>query len=657
MKPLLLLIFVAALSAFAAELVDDRQITITTAPEAAARRDALIKHLWGAEGLPKKLPLVLANIPAPVKSLTNLARVDELRFDLATNLKNVAWHFIPDNPKGELVIVHHGHACTLDDDSSPNDVGYGLQRTINALLREGYSVLGAFMPHMRPGDCGGDHNALVQAPTTGSGIKYFLEPIAISLNYLKSQSQRDNFPNYRAYHMTGLSGGGWTTTIYAAIDPTIQVSIPIAGTIPLYLRTGGSVGDAEQSDTAFYKLAGYPDLYVLGSHGEGRRQIQVLIEKDDCCFGQGQHDEQKFGQSYIDSIRAYESKVQSSVKKMGGHFKVQIDQSAPSHMISHATIERVLLTALRQSQFNLETIAGTGNPGFSGDNGPADKAEINNPYGLTMGPQGALYFCDMSNHRIRKIDSKGVITTVAGNGQKGWSGDGSPALQATLNEPYEIRFDRNDDMYFVEMRNHLIRRMDAKTGLISTVAGQGKPGFAGDGGSAATALFNQPHSIQFVGDDLWVCDIGNHRIRKIDFKTGLISTVGGTGEKAATRDGEILPGNALNGPRAIDVSGNTLWLALREGNAICKVDLTTQRIRRVITTGLAGPKGITIAPNGWAIWADTESHSIKYLDPQNNSVQTLAENLKRPHGVYAHTDGKLYIGDSENHRILRVKLP
>jgi streptogramin lyase len=316
-----------------------------------------------------------------------------------------------------------------------------------------------------------------------------------------------------------------------------------------------------------------------------------------------------------------------------------------------------LTLASQAAHFKLDPIAGTGQPGFSGDNGPATQAQLNNTYGLTIGPNGDLYICDMANHRIRKIDSKGIITTVAGNGQKGWSGDSGPALQASLNEPYEIRFDRNDNMYFVEMRNHLVRRVDAKTGLISTVAGQGRPGFAGDNGPATAALLNQPHSIQFVGQDLWICDIGNHRIRKIDLKTALISTVGGTGEKAATRDNEILKGNPLNGPRAIDVYGNNLWLALREGNAICKVDLTTQRIRTVINSGLAGPKGITIAPNGWVIWADTESHAIRYLDPKDNTVHLLAAHLKRPHGVYAHTDGTLYIADSENHRILRVKLP
>jgi streptogramin lyase len=285
----------------------------------------------------------------------------------------------------------------------------------------------------------------------------------------------------------------------------------------------------------------------------------------------------------------------------------------------------ILLCALPlRAALPFEIIAGTGKAGFAGDGGPAAKAELNNPYGLTIGPDASLYICDMSNHRIRKIDANGVITTVAGNGDKGWTGDGGPALQASLNEPYELRFDRAGNMFFVEMRNNVIRRVDARTHLISTIAGKGHAGFAGDGGPATDALFNQPHSIQFVGDDLWVCDIGNHRIRKIDLRSGIISTVGGTGEKAVTRDGEILKGNALNGPRAIDVAGKTLWLALREGNAICKVDLETQRIRRVITSGLAGPKGITVAPNGWVIWADTESQAIRYRDPSDNKVALLA---------------------------------
>src|SRR5947209_16014952 len=116
------------------------------------------------------------------------------------------------------------------------------------------------------------------------------------------------------------------------------------------------------------------------------------------------------------------------------------------------------------------TIAGTGVAGYSGDGGPGVKAEINNPYGLVIGPDGALYFCEIGNDRVRRLDLKsGVISTVAGSGQKGYAGDGGPALAAAMNEPYEVRFDRAGNMFFAEMQNHVVRRKDAKTGVITTV--------------------------------------------------------------------------------------------------------------------------------------------------------------------------------------------
>ena len=144
------------------------------------------------------------------------------------------------------------------------------------------------------------------------------------------------------------------------------------------------------------------------------------------------------------------------------------------------------------------------------------------PFGVVRGPDGCLYVCDTYNHCMRKIDTKGIVTTVAGIGEKkGYSGDGGLATEALLNEPYEVRFDEAGDMYFVEMMNHVIRKVDMKTGKISTVAGTGKKGFSGDGGIARKAMFNRPHSIQFGPDgDLYVCDIGNHRIRRVSMKTG-----------------------------------------------------------------------------------------------------------------------------------------
>lgn len=351
------------------------------------------------------------------------------------------------------------------------------------------------------------------------------------------------------------------------------------------------------------------------------------------------------------------------------------------------TLVIVLCCALSNfAALKIETIAGTGKAGFSGDGGPALQAELNNPYGLVAGPAGALYICDMGNHRIRKIDKTGVITTIAGNGQKGWSGDNGPATAAALNEPYEGRFDRAGNMYFVEMRNAIVRRIDAKRGTISTIAGVGRAGFQGDGGAATNAMLSQPHSIQFVRDELWICDIGNHRIRAVNLKSGIIRTVGGTGQRLPTRSGELLAGNPLNGPRALDVDhGGDIWLALREGNAIYRIKAETHRITRAAGSGksgfvdgpafeaaLSGPKGIAISRSDWVIWADTESHTIRYLDPKERKVVTLVGTgkvgdgkdgdalacaLARPHGVHVDSNNVLWIGDSENHRVRKVVLP
>jgi hypothetical protein len=343
-----------AIPAQSAQLLDDHAITIHSTREVEERRRALIDYLWGKEGFPRKLQpaLVLTNVASPVKNLSHLARVDELRIDLFPGCQGLAYHFIPQRPNAELVVLHHGHACTLDDDSSPEDVGNGLQRTIAGLLHEGYSVLGVFMPHQRPGDCTGNHEAMFKkALTNGSPIKYFLEPVAASLNYLKTHDQSDRFPKYRAFHMAGLSGGGWTTTIYAAIDPTIRCSFPVAGSIPLYLRAGGSVGDREQFEPGFYRLAGYPDLYVLGAAGPDRKQVQILVRRDDCCFGQSQHDMKAAGMEYAEAMRQYEQSVQSALKSVGpGSFRLEIDETAPGHMISHHTVEAVILAELRATR-------------------------------------------------------------------------------------------------------------------------------------------------------------------------------------------------------------------------------------------------------------------------------------------------------------------
>lgn len=330
------------------------------------------------------------------------------------------------------------------------------------------------------------------------------------------------------------------------------------------------------------------------------------------------------------------------------------------------------------------TLAGTGTKGFSGDGGPAALAQLNNPFAIARGPDGALFICDVDNQRIRRVTPEGTISTFAGNGSRGHDGDGGPAKDAALNEPYEMAWDAGGNLFFVERLNHLVRRVDAKSGLISTVAGNGRPGLVGDGGPASQSQFNQPHSLAFdATGDLYICDVLNHRIRKIAMQTGVISTWSGTGEKKTAPDGSPIHGSALHGPRALAFAPDgRCWLALREGNALLVLDPAANTIRRVAGTGksgftgnggpalsatLAGPKGVALDAAGNVYLADTESHSIRYLDVKKNTIEVLAGNgrsgdgpdgkdalhcqLARPHGVFVDKDGSIYIGDSENHHV------
>ena len=190
--------------------------------------------------------------------------------------------------------------------------------------------------------------------------------------------------------------------------------------------------------------------------------------------------------------------------------------------------------SVNAAELEIVTLAGTGERGFDGDGGLAAAAKINNPFGVVVGPDDNIYFCDTGNHVVRKIDRKtGVITTVAGTGGvKGYDGDGGPAVKAKCFEPYEVRFDVDGNLFFVEMQNNIVRRVDGKTGVISTVAGTGDKGFSGDGGPATKATFNRPHSIQFGADgDLYICDIGNHRVRRVNMDSGAVDTFCGTGTR------------------------------------------------------------------------------------------------------------------------------
>lgn len=347
----------------------------------------------------------------------------------------------------------------------------------------------------------------------------------------------------------------------------------------------------------------------------------------------------------------------------------------------------LLLSSAASAQWTISTFAGTGVAGGSGDGGPATSAQIDNPFGVVRGPDGAIWFCEYTGQRIRRVAQDGTISTIAGIGKKGYSGDGGHALQATFNLPHELRFDARGDLYIVDMTNHAVRKIDMQTKIITTIAGTGVAGYSGDGGPARAAQLKQPHSIQFGPEgDLYICDIGNNVIRKVDMKDGTIRTIAGTGKAGNTPDGAPITGTPLKGPRSLDFDkqGN-LWLATREGNQVFKFDLKGNKILHIAGTGkkgftgnggpakdatLSGPKGISIDAAGNVWLADCESHSIRMIDAQTGTLELIAGSnergdgpdgnplgckMARPHGVFCDADGSVFIGDSETHRVRVLK--
>lgn len=344
----------------------------------------------------------------------------------------------------------------------------------------------------------------------------------------------------------------------------------------------------------------------------------------------------------------------------------------------------VFASAVSAAEWTISTFAGNGTAGFSGDGGPATAAQVNNPFGVIRGPDGAIWFCEYSGQRIRRVASDGTISTYAGNGQKDFAGDGGPALEAAFNLPHEIRFDGAGNLFVADMSNQVVRRIDAKTRLITTFAGTGKKkGYSGDGGPANAATLNSPHSIQFGPDgNLYICDVSNHVIRRVDMKTNVITTIAGTGKPGPTPDGASIAGTPLNNPRSLDFdrAGN-LWLVTREGNQLLKLDLKAGRIHHIAGTGasgftgnggpaklatLSGPKGVALDADGNAWLADTESHTVRRVDARTGNLELIVGTgakgsgpdgdplecaLNRPHGLFIDRDGSVYIGDSEAHRV------
>ena len=336
----------------------------------------------------------------------------------------------------------------------------------------------------------------------------------------------------------------------------------------------------------------------------------------------------------------------------------------------------------------ITTVAGTGEKGYRGDGGPAQLAHFSEPFMCAFDSTGNLYIAEATNHCIRRVDvASSVITTIAGTGEEGYSGDGGPATRATFNQPYSLQVDINGDIYVVDRLNFVIRKIDAATGVITTVAGTGEAGYGGDGGPGTEAQFREPNDCFLDGKGgLLIADIQDQRIRRLDLATGVITTFAGNGAKERTGDGLPATEASILGARAIcmDGAGNT-YIAEREGNGIRMVD--GEGIMHTLAgTGEFGydgdggpalaatwgaPKAIRCDHAGNLLVVDTENHAIRRIDAGSGLVTTIAggrrggkgdggpatlAGLDRPHGLDLDAAGNIYIADSNNHRVRVVRV-
>ena len=242
----------------------------------------------------------------------------------------------------------------------------------------------------------------------------------------------------------------------------------------------------------------------------------------------------------------------------------------------------------------INTVAGNGTEGYTGDGGAATAAELNTPDGVAVDSAGNIYIADTVNCRIRKvIASTGTITTVAGNGTCGYAGDGKAATSAELFEPSGVALDSANNIYIADWDNSRIRKVTVSTGIISTVAGNGTRGYSGDGGKATSAKLDNPYGLAIDNTgNIYIADTGNYRIRKVTLSTGIISTVAGNGKQGYAGDAGPATSAEFEGPTgvAVDTAGN-FYVADSYGNRIRKVTASTGIISTAAGNGNTGHSG------------------------------------------------------------------
>ena len=278
------------------------------------------------------------------------------------------------------------------------------------------------------------------------------------------------------------------------------------------------------------------------------------------------------------------------------------------------------------AEYLITTAVGTGEKGFAGDGGPAQAALLNGPFDVAFDSAGNLFFSDTFNHRIRRVDVRtGVITTIAGNGEAGYAGDSGPAVRASLNEPYGIAIDRSGNIFVADRLNRRVRRIDAANGSITTLAGTGEAAYSGDGGPAVGAGLAEPNGLALDAEQrhLYIADVADHRVRIVDLAAGTIATFAGTGAPEHGGDDGPAAEARIFGARAVKRGPDgTIYILERQGSSLRAVDPATGLISTIAGTTGRGYSG----DGGPALAAVFDAPKEMALDPDGNILIVDTEN-------------------------------
>jgi sugar lactone lactonase YvrE len=305
--------------------------------------------------------------------------------------------------------------------------------------------------------------------------------------------------------------------------------------------------------------------------------------------------------------------------------------------------------------WHVDVVAGTGEAGYSGDGSSASAARLNNPFDLAFLPDGSLVFSDTFNHCLRRIDTTtSTISTVCGVGRRGFAGDDGPATRALLNEPYGVVADRSGRVFFADRLNGCVRVIDP-AGMVRTLIRDG---------------LVEPNGLALSRDEtrLFIADVAGQRVWVVDLDHGTASVFAGTGEARHDGDGGPAATASLFGPRAVAFAPDgSLYVMERQGSCIRRIrDGVIETVAGTGARGYAGdgsdagaavfaaPKEMAVDPAGNIFVVDTENHAIRRIDAATWIVTTIASDFARPHGAVVAPDGSVLVGDSEHHRVVRL---